>query len=233
MARFKILQAKAGFSYERVRELLPISLTKEIREEIHHVHKYKRRTSVADTYYIVQSAGYQVEFEKSREVIVQGARQTLKKLAGGREAGKPAVKQEFSSNMTKPQGTKPGFSQGGVQKRGKGDRKSLYKGKPKSSTSDTAQSAGPLKLKVDLEGITQIVIDRRKASEQCLRCAQTGHRVRDCTNPKKLYDDKEKGKAKDRDKKVAALTTEKTGINFGPKFTMSPLADEDVDMNED
>ncbi len=87
MARFNILQAKAGFSYERLWELFQISVNKEIREGIHRIHKYKRPTSVEDTYHIVQSAGYQVEFEKSREVIVQGARQTLKKLAGCREAG--------------------------------------------------------------------------------------------------------------------------------------------------
>ena len=109
----------------------------------------------------------------------------------------------------------------------------MGKGKPKSSKSETAQSAGHSKPNVELEGIAQTVIDRRKASGQCLRCAQTGHRVRDCTNSKKLYDDKGKAKAKDGDKKVAALTTEKTGINFGPMFTMSPPADKDVDMNED
>ena len=109
----------------------------------------------------------------------------------------------------------------------------MGKGKPKSSTSETAQSAGPLNPNVDLEGIAQTVIDRRKASGQCLRYAQTGHRVRDCTNSKKLYDDKGKRKAKDGDKRLAALTTEKTGINFGPMFTMLPPADEDVDMNED
>ena len=37
MARFKIVQAKAGFSYKRLWELLQISLTKKIREEIHRV----------------------------------------------------------------------------------------------------------------------------------------------------------------------------------------------------